>query len=1666
MFLLVFRTFKWALTQGDKVPIENGLEHPELPDGTGEFLDSWLILLEKMVNPKMILESPHTLPAKSPSQNSNYAPFDPVKYLINTQKQAFECVMHLWNKKPLKTYGERMSESMLTILCHLLKGETIIQEKLAKEKEGEGAVEGSAAAGVAATGAARPAARRNELEDRGVNPEHLQQLVDMGFSRELAVDALDQVQTLEAATEYLLSNPGPIAGRIPGAAPPGDWDMSEEDQMHRAIAMSLGENVAEEEEAVEENRESEPLPKDMMDNFTKDILPGCLRLLDTLPDTVYRVCDLLLAVSQRNGEKWIQDMLRQLIGDISENVSKLLKSTEPMTSGDRRSVNEWGSQISQLPEASRAATRIHVFSLLFEEKRNECAFLIRDTELILGLIQLLEATQNTLSLMATSTTTPVSTPKWLATVILLVDLFDKAAIASSRKEPLLRLHRRQWKWFDDRTGKWTTYISSNNKTIDDAYKNGEMFVRFAAGRRKYTVQFCTMVQINEETGNWRPIMFVNDDKAMDISEEPGSSTSKAGSYKVVPGLQSDQRAALVRACVGFMNVPVEPDTLHAVMRLCLRLTRQYEHASLFAELGGVKAILQLTQASAFTGFNSLATLIVRHVLEEPQTLRLTMEKVIRTQTHHSPSQCKEMHYILRVLGPAACRESGLFSEVSKSTLRINLNQLTRREEDDTRLQGPNAVQTLKLLPAKPSLVTPSQASPVIKTLISDLLNSLTVKTISTPSEETKDSPTTSGPSDIEGTAARLRTVIQHRIAELEGDDDSELEPRTSELKPAAPAVPNKEEESKKNRSLMAQSSLLRLLAELARSYNVVAKLITEYVYHPGQSELITEDCSALSFILDHLLPSSHSIGDKDSPALARVLVASIASCNHCPDAQTTLVNEVKSALHRALALVESAEKHNKIQAITGILTTMIESCPNVATPPVPNTPNSVRTPPATVSSIVKIMLRRSLINDLARVTHSLDLSSPHMAMTVNSALKPLETLSRIINTPTPFPANQPKKTKLSSDNVVAAAQEAMDEDGALPGSMSATLSEIMTNLVQETESLRSAIGGAQTESTAGVTTETSTSETNAFGEVTVDDNTDNEGVVIDESSPFYPTYRDPIRTDADLLEDEMRNDGDIGDDSSQHIGDSHVNEVHENVVNSHNGAESESGEDSDDSDDEEDDDDNSPDEEEHEDEEDDEDHPDDEDDDGDDDGDGSAYVDDHDLEESMLRFGERGEDFMFDIEDMLPPSMFTDGSFRLSSLLPMLESESHIPSAGDSSQPSVPPAPGNVAISHPLLVRHSDIGAGVSMSTSNTNAASILASRTHRSGRQRLYRPPAQAGIGGVSPWQLPSHFHQRHPIVGPAGATGTSAPAARVIFSSNDFQIIAADEDLYEVHDPTFNSSSSALGVIPSAMVRWTEESRVLDGDSMHDCVASIKPEIIEVWEKFRDEEIAERKGIRKNMIEDDEKQKKEIRDKKAAEAAASKPNTTDEAKVENESVNDNTERVVESLIEQVLGPAIGSAVSSSSTRAEPASSMELVEATSVPESSTPQTDNEISEMMLCAETTTEPERPADAMDVNGDSLENAPVPTPTEAVRAVAAPTPDLSTLANSSSEGNGNDAGSVLNEAPVAAPGPLAPEPNNIVEVANNDANANSGSRTSAENSGKLLLGYACTVEWVTC
>ncbi|XP_077544919.1 HECT, UBA and WWE domain containing E3 ubiquitin protein ligase 1 isoform X4 [Haemaphysalis longicornis] len=1595
-----FETFRWALTCGGQVPLAEGLESPELPEGTGEFLDAWLMLLEKMVNPRMVLESPHTLP--SPGVPA----FSPVLYLVHTQRRAFEAVMQLWDRRPLRVYGDRMSESMLAILCHLLRGEALVREKLAKEKEAAAA--GAAGGGVAATAAAAAADSPLLLQGSGrsgargplaapsheeVNQDHLQQLMDMGFCRELATEALVHSASLEQATDYLLSHPAPLlpppaaaAGAPAGGSPPlgppladlpgSDLEMSEEDQMMRAIAMSLGENVAaagqvprgkqqQEEEAEvaalasqhEEDdarvqAEEEPVEASVMDAFTEHMLPGCLRLLDALPETVYRVCDLLGAVVARNGTAWRDRMLAALLQEVRSTAAALLEAA------NRQEVPqaERAAQLCSLPVAGMAAVRIHLFTLLFEEMRLPCAALLEEHSLVDLLVQLVDAAHRVLVLppppppsAPTGATCPKepppATPKWLVSLILLIDLYEKASVASKRRAPLLQLPKRQWKWFDDRTGRWNTYTALNNKAIDDAYCAVEPSVHFTAGRRKYTVQFSTMVQINEETGNWRPVMLAWDGKpatatsvATSSAASDGASAapasvaaeggpdsghaSAAGSPTVpVQGLGPHQCSTLVRACVGLLSIPVEPDTLHGVLRLSLRLTRCHEAAQAFAALGGPRLLLGLTQASAFSGFASLASLLVRHVVEEPPTLAHAMDKVARTMATaggSSPVSSKELHYVLRVLGPAACRDARLFQEVATSVLRISLLPMSKRaEEEESRYTSSSAVQILKCVAAK-GPPSPPPVGEVVSQVMSDLLNVLpTPLPVAAPPPD--EAPPAAAASEAPGEGGSAADLLDEEAVPV-------LDP-SGEEKPAVAAArgpfpPSAKED--KSLPLLPKSAVCRLLAELVRSYAPCARMVAEHVYSAGQTELVPEEMSALGFVLDQLLPQCQTAGDKDSPALARVLVAALASANHSPDTQTALVNEVKAALQRALALPETADKHARVQALTGLVGTMIESCPPASSSAASQgaSSSSFRQLHASMNNMVRVLLRRGLVTDLARIPHCLDLSSPHMAATVNSALKPLETLSRIVNLPSAQGAPHPRgaagrKGSAAAAQGAAAAASTAEGQGAAAGSQPAASSR--TPLLLSAHEEEGHEDGPDDEhrddgppplEVVPRNSEMSSSEaTNAYGEVTVDDNTDSESHAVPEEAVV-------VCSDAGAVLNEDADGVDLVGIVDALLDRDHdeaapvlVEEVHQETTDSESNSDSGRSEDEAEQDEE-----------------------------NEDEGDEEAEDEDEDeeeyqdLEEALFRMQDRDDNLFFHFEEVFPSSgtsiMFGGSEGIRTYQLPMVPDESN--NGAETTSPSIPPPPGTVASTHPLLVRHGDPQGGAG--GAGGGAGGGPSSRLHR--RTRGFRAQGAAHGGSSGTWHVYANRHPNPPailqrLLGPNTAqdilqlTSTFNPVAsstaqtRVVFANSDFRILATDEDLFEIQDPgTFVSSSGTgtLANIPTALVRWTEESRVLDGDSMHDCVAGLKPAILEVLEKHRDEELAERREKRRRLQQQEASSSQPAASSSAAGLPPLAPATVradeDEDEGDPQPPHDGTERTV-----TLLGPW------PSSTAATPAS-------------------------------------------------------------------------------------------------------------------------------------------------
>ncbi|KAK7916204.1 hypothetical protein WMY93_011965 [Mugilogobius chulae] len=1570
----LFETFNWALTMGGKVPVSEGLEHVELPDGTGEFLDAWLMLVEKMVNPSTVLDSPHSLPAKMPGVTPTMPQFSALRFLIVTQKAAFNCIRSLWNRKPLKVYGGRMAESMLAILCHILRGEPVIQERLAKEREGtvrpeeetpstgslggtaapgssttsgEGAAPTGSSTGAPPTGSAEDSTNSSSRREPQVNQAQLTQLVDMGFSREHAMEALLNTSTMEQATEYLLTHPPPL---LSGAV--RDLTMSEEDQMMRAIAMSLGQEVSmeqrsdspeeaarrreeedrrarertEEEEArcLERFMEAEPLDPQELHSFTDAMLPGCFHLLDELPDTVYRLCDLLMTAIKRSGPEYRDLILGQVVHQVWEAADVLIKAAVPLTTSDTKTVSEWTRQMATLPQASKLATRILLLTLLFEELKLLCARVVENSGILDLLIKLLEVVQP--CLQAAKEQKDIQTPKWITPVLLLIDFYEKMAVSSKRRAEMnkyLQPNGNNWRWFDDRSGRWCSYSASNNSTIDSAWRAGETSVRFTAGRRRYTVQFNTMVQVNEETGNRRPVMLtviklprlgktikansMNDTEkeegekntaeetqseadsvapvemvapkldASHVKEAPPCSQEPEHTQSsdiVVQGLSEDMTTILIRACVSMISVPVDPDTLHATLRLCLRLTRNHQYAMMFAELKSTRMILGLTQSSGFNGFTPLVTLLFRHIIEDPATLRHTMEKVVRSAVTSGAGSTtsgvvsgslgsREINYILRVLGPAACRNPECFIETASNCVRIALpaprgaGTASDDEFENLRIRGPNAVQLVKTTPLK---LSPLPSIPdTIKEVLYDMLNALAA--YHAPEEPERPDERAAAVPGGQDLCQILQDVgddvyQQYRLTRQGSDFDSQSAfhintqvfaadgavaetsqtgtPQGEANSPEELREEKKEQEGEKNTSseegkaakakaskpLMPTSTILRLLAELVRSYVGIATLIASYCYTAGQSELIKEDCSVLAFVLDHLLPHTQSAEDKDTPALARLFLASLAAAGTGTDAQVALVNEVKAALSRALAMAEGAEKHARLQAVMCIISTIMESCPSTSTfysTAAPKTQHNG------MNNIIRLFLKKGLVNDLARVPHSLDLSSPNMANTVNAALKPLETLSRIVNQPCSLFGGKggSSKNKTEHDTV-------------------GTARDNNSNTQDQSES-------GETEPVEGGHRVTGTDSDLMDGE------TEGDTVVIAGQPEVLSTQAMQVENElVDLIDELLERDagtvnstiivGRSGEDESQEdvlmdeapSNISQASTLQANREDSMNILE--------------------PEDEEHTQEE-----------------DSSGSNDDEDSQDEEEEEEEEEERIKMMKKEM---RMMTTKRFDRDDDL-IIEFDNMFSNNAD-----IPPSPGNIPSSHPLMVRHADHG---SLTLGVAGSSSRLAQGMGRS--QRTLRQ-LTANSGHTIHVHYPGNRQPNPPLIlqrllGPSAAAdilqlSSSLPLqsrgrARLLVGNEDVHIIARSDD--ELFDDFFHEQSGTggqagtLSSIPTALTRWTDECKVLDAESMHDCVAVVKIPILQHLECLRDEELEERREKRRRQMAEEEESKQNERRASGAE-------------------------------------------------------------------------------------------------------------------------------------------------------------------------------------------------------
>ncbi|CAF3260415.1 unnamed protein product [Rotaria sp. Silwood2] len=187
---------------------------------------------------------------------------------------------------------------------------------------------------------------------------------------------------------------------------------------------------------------------------------------------------------------------------------------------------------------------------------------------------------------------------------------------------------------------------------------------------------------------------------------------------------------LISFCkINLIRTLVDSDTIHALLRLILRLTRNYKYVQQFVEKGGIKAILNLTEISAFQGYTSLIILIFRHIMEDKKNLCLTMEKSIRQaliDNHSVQYDSHEFNLILRKLSPVITRSSDIFLEVVSNVLQLLPTSFMTENEYYTQTNIQMNSLILHVRPETNQITNYDQIGELAEHLLDDLLNFLLI----------------------------------------------------------------------------------------------------------------------------------------------------------------------------------------------------------------------------------------------------------------------------------------------------------------------------------------------------------------------------------------------------------------------------------------------------------------------------------------------------------------------------------------------------------------------------------------------------------------------------------------------------------------------------------------------------------------------------------------------------------------------------------------------------------------------------------------------------------------------------------------------------------------------------------------------------------------------------
>ncbi|XP_026392926.1 E3 ubiquitin-protein ligase UPL1-like isoform X1 [Papaver somniferum] len=463
-------------------------------------------------------------------------------------------------------------------------------------------------------------------------------------------------------------------------------------------------------------------------------------------------------------------------------------------------------------------------------------------------------------------------------------------------------------------------------------------------------------------------------------------------------LEESQRVLSVT--LEFIKQHVPAVVMQAVLQLCARLTKTHTVAMQFLENGGLVALFSLPSSCFFPGYNSVTSAIVRHLLEDPQTLQTAMELEIRqtisgTLSRHAGRLSPRI--FLSAMAPVISRDPVVFMrataavcqlETSGSRINVVLSKEKEKEKDKSKTScgeaGLSSNDGVRISENKQQLDGPGKCSKGHKKVpanLTQVIDQLLEIVMSYPSAQNQEELTSSFvPMEVDEPAMRKK-------GKSKVDDTKKVEMNSL---------------SERSTGLAKVTFVLKLLSDILLMYvhavGVILKRDLEICQQRGHTSVDGfGQGGVLYHILHRLLPlsSDKTAGTADERRDKLSEKASwflVVLSGRSSEGRRRVINEIARALFSFSNLENNSSKNillpnGSVLAFADLVNSILSK----------NSSSSNLPGPGCSPDIAKTMIDGGMIQSLTSIVRIIDLDHPNAPKVVNLIIKALESLTRVAN---------------------------------------------------------------------------------------------------------------------------------------------------------------------------------------------------------------------------------------------------------------------------------------------------------------------------------------------------------------------------------------------------------------------------------------------------------------------------------------------------------------------------------------------------------------------------------------------------------------------------------------------------------------------------------------------